>query len=34
MITSVARSHGASVITRDISGFEGCGLTVINPWTA
>ena len=20
--------------TRDISGFEGCGLTVINPWDA
>jgi hypothetical protein len=32
MIASVARSHGASVVTRDTSGFEGCGLTLINPW--
>ena len=34
IIASVARSHNASVVTRDISGFEGCGLTVINPWDA
>jgi len=34
MIASVARSHNASVVTRDISGFEGCGLPVINPWDA
>jgi hypothetical protein len=26
--------ENASVVTRDISGFEGCGLTVINPWDA
>nr|WP_294530961.1 type II toxin-antitoxin system VapC family toxin [uncultured Rhodopila sp.] len=32
MIASVARSTGASVVTRDIGGFEGCGLTLINPW--
>ena len=32
MIAAVARSHGARVVTRDISGFEGCGLTLINPW--
>jgi toxin FitB len=32
MIASVARSHGASVVTRDTGGFEGCGLTLINPW--
>jgi predicted nucleic acid-binding protein len=31
MIASIARSHGASVVTRDVSGFGGCGLTVINP---
>lgn len=31
MIASVAQSRGASVVTRDVSGFEGCGLTVINP---
>jgi toxin FitB len=34
IVASVARSHNASVVTRDISGFEGCGLTVINPWDA
>jgi predicted nucleic acid-binding protein len=32
MIASVARSHGASVVTRDTSGFEDCGLSLINPW--
>ena len=34
MIASVARVHGASVVTRDSGGFDGCGLTVIDPWTA
>lgn len=34
MIAAVARSHGAGVVTRDASGFEGCGLTLINPWKA
>lgn len=32
MIAAIARAQGASVVTRDISGFEGCGLTLINPW--
>jgi predicted nucleic acid-binding protein len=32
MIASVALSRGASVVTRDTSGFEGCGVTLINPW--
>jgi toxin FitB len=32
MIASIAQSRGASVVTRDTSGFEGCGLTLINPW--
>jgi predicted nucleic acid-binding protein len=34
LIASVARSHHASVVTRDVSGLEGCGLKVINPWKA
>ncbi len=34
MVAATARCHGASVVTRDTGGFEGCGLTVINPWTA
>jgi toxin FitB len=32
MIASIARRHSASVVTRDIGGFEGCGLVLINPW--
>jgi hypothetical protein len=32
MIAAIARIHGAPVATRDAGGFEGCGLTVINPW--
>jgi toxin FitB len=34
MIAAIARVHGAPVATRDVRGFEGCGLTVINPWEA
>lgn len=34
MIAAIARSQGASVVTRDTGGFEGCGLVVINPWSA
>jgi hypothetical protein len=32
IIVSVARSRGASVVTRDTGAFEGCGIAVINPW--
>ena len=31
-IAAIARSLGASVATRDVSGFEGCGIDAINPW--
>ncbi len=34
MIAAIARAQGASVVTRDTGGFEGCGLVVINPWAA
>jgi hypothetical protein len=34
MIAAVARTHRASIVTRDAGGFDGCGLTVINPWAA
>jgi toxin FitB len=34
MIAAIARANDASMVTRDISGFEGCGLTLINPWKA
>jgi predicted nucleic acid-binding protein len=32
MIAAIARANDASVVTRDVGGFEGCGVTVINPW--
>ncbi len=31
-IAAIARSRGASVATRDVDGFDGCGVDVINPW--
>lgn len=34
LIAATALAAGASVATRDVGGFEDCGLTVINPWTA
>jgi len=34
MIAAVARVHGASVVTRDSGGFDGCGVPVIDPWAA
>lgn len=32
-IAAIASANDASVATRDLSGFEGCGVPVINPWT-
>ena len=32
MIAAVARAKGAAVVTRDTSGFEDCGVPLINPW--
>jgi predicted nucleic acid-binding protein len=32
-IAAIARSHRASVATRDVNDFEGCGIEVINPWS-
>ena len=31
-IAAIARSRGASVVTRDVGGFEGSGVEVVNPW--
>ena len=31
-IAAIARSMEASVATRDVDDFEGCGIDVINPW--
>ncbi|WP_275112990.1 PIN domain-containing protein [Rhodopila globiformis] len=32
MIAAIARATGAYMVTRDVEGFAGCGVTVINPW--
>jgi hypothetical protein len=32
MIAAVARSQGASVVTRNVADFEACGLIVVDPW--
>ena len=34
MIASIARSRGATVVTRNTADFEGCGLTLIDPWAS
>ncbi|MCY3958274.1 MAG: type II toxin-antitoxin system VapC family toxin [Chloroflexi bacterium] len=31
-IAAIARCRGASVATRDVAGFEGSGIEVIDPW--
>ena len=33
-IAAIAQSRGASIATRDSGGFNGCGLTVVNPWSS
>lgn len=32
MIAAVARSRGASLATRNVKDFDGCGVQVIDPW--
>jgi predicted nucleic acid-binding protein len=32
MIAAIARANGARVVTRNTSDFEGCELTLVNPW--
>ena len=31
-IAAIASTHDASVATRNVVDFEGCGLTIIDPW--
>ncbi|ATX65502.1 type II toxin-antitoxin system VapC family toxin [Roseinatronobacter bogoriensis] len=33
-IAAIARAHTAPVATRNTPDFEGCGIELINPWTA
>jgi predicted nucleic acid-binding protein len=32
-IAAIARSRGATLATRNVPDFEGCGVEIINPWT-
>jgi predicted nucleic acid-binding protein len=32
MIAAIARSNGASVVTRNVADFEECGIAIVNPW--
>jgi len=32
MIAAIARSHGATLATRNTTDFEHCGIRLINPW--
>ena len=32
-IAAIARSRGASLATRNVADFDGCGVEVINPWS-
>lgn len=32
MIAAIARTHDASLVTRDTGGFAGCGVILIDPW--
>ena len=34
LIAAIVRSMGASVVTRDVGGFEGLGIEIVNPWTS
>jgi toxin FitB len=33
-IAAIARASGAGLATRDVAGFEGCGIEVVDPWRA
>jgi predicted nucleic acid-binding protein len=34
LIAAIALANGAGLATPDAGGFEGCGLTLIDPWAA
>jgi toxin FitB len=33
LIAAIALAAGSDIATRDVGGFSGCGLTLIDPWT-
>jgi toxin FitB len=33
-IAAIARSTGATIATRNVSDFEGCGVKIVDPWEA
>jgi predicted nucleic acid-binding protein len=33
MNVSMARLRGASLATRNVKDFEGCGVDIVNPWS-
>jgi len=33
LIAAVARVAGATIATRDVAGFDGLGIELIDPWT-
>lgn len=33
MIAAIARSRAATVATRNVADFDGCGVPVLDPWT-
>jgi predicted nucleic acid-binding protein len=34
LIAATAVEHGLAIATRNVTDFDGCGVTVINPWGA
>jgi predicted nucleic acid-binding protein len=32
MLAAIARTRGASVVTRNVADFEGVGVPIVNPW--
>jgi predicted nucleic acid-binding protein len=32
MVAAIARSQGASVVTRNVDDFDECGVVIVNPW--
>lgn len=34
LIAAIARTRGAMIATRNVADFEGCEITILNPWAA